>query len=41
MLQLGDPVLPVLTTQVTCVPDTDTLLQPARLNVTSARAREE
>ena len=40
--QLGEPVgLPELMTQVTCVPETDTLLQPLRFKVTSARARDE
>src|SRR5947208_6450163 len=43
MLQLGLPVgggvVPVM--QVTCVPDTETLLQPLMLKVTSARARDE
>jgi hypothetical protein len=40
MLQAGFPVLVVPVMQVTCVPETDTLLQPLMLNVTSARARD-
>jgi hypothetical protein len=40
MLQDGEPVLVVPVTQVTCVPETDTLVQPLMLKVTSALARD-
>jgi len=40
MEQLGEPVVVPPITQVICVPDTDTLVQPLRLKVTSARARD-
>jgi len=40
ILQLGE-LVPLLTTQVTCEPDTDTLLQPLKLIVTSARDGDE